>query len=56
MNFMNHLRAIREALPEDKPYLVNIILDGENAWEYYVDNGLPFITSLYQTLSESGSL
>lgn len=52
-DFMNHLRAIREALPEDKPYLVNIILDGENAWEYYVDNGLPFITALYQTLSES---
>jgi alpha-amylase/alpha-mannosidase (GH57 family) len=32
--------------------LVNIILDGENAWEYYPQDGLPFFRALYQRLSE----
>ena len=52
-DLIQRLKNIKKALPQDKPYLVTIILDGENAWEYYVDNGLPFITSLYQALCES---
>lgn len=31
---------------------VPIILDGENCWEYYKDNGLPFLTLLYRTISD----
>ncbi len=27
-----------------------VILDGENAWEYYPQNGLPFLQSLYERL------
>ncbi|HPU08152.1 MAG TPA: glycoside hydrolase family 57 protein [Candidatus Atribacteria bacterium] len=52
-DLIQRLKNIKKALPQGKPYLVTIILDGENAWEYYVDNGLPFITSLYQALCES---
>jgi len=30
---------------------VSIIMDGENAWEYYPENGKEFLTTLYQRLS-----
>jgi len=30
---------------------VPIILDGENAWEYYDGNGRPFLRDLYQRIS-----
>ncbi|MBZ5619964.1 MAG: glycoside hydrolase [Acidobacteriia bacterium] len=32
--------------------LVPIILDGENAWEYYDRNGRPFLRELYRRISE----
>ncbi|MFB3827632.1 MAG: glycoside hydrolase [Bryobacteraceae bacterium] len=32
--------------------LVPIILDGENAWEYYHENGRPFLRALYRRISE----
>jgi len=35
------------------PHLVSIILDGENAWEYYDNDGKAFLNALYKRLSES---
>jgi alpha-amylase/alpha-mannosidase (GH57 family) len=35
-----------------EPYLVSIILDGENCWESYPDYGDSFLHHLYQRLSE----
>jgi alpha-amylase/alpha-mannosidase (GH57 family) len=35
-----------------QPWLVTIALDGENCWEYYPQDGKPFLEALYQTLSE----
>jgi alpha-amylase/alpha-mannosidase (GH57 family) len=32
---------------------VSVILDGENAWEYYEGGGRPFLRALYQALSEA---
>jgi len=32
--------------------LVPVILDGENAWEYYESNGRPFLRALYRQISE----
>jgi alpha-amylase/alpha-mannosidase (GH57 family) len=32
--------------------LVPIVLDGENCWEYYPQNGRPFLRTLYRLLSE----
>lgn len=32
--------------------LVPIILDGENAWEYYEESGRPFLRELYRRISE----
>lgn len=38
-----------------KDPLISIILDGENAWEYYENNGKNFLSKLYSRLSnESG--
>jgi alpha-amylase/alpha-mannosidase (GH57 family) len=32
-------------------HVVTIILDGENAWEYYPHNGYPFLNHLYEKIS-----
>jgi len=36
--------------------LVPIILDGENAWEWYEANGRPFLRALYQRISDDPNL
>ena len=50
------LRRIREncagILRSGRDALVPIILDGENAWEYYSRNGRPFLRELYRRISE----
>ena len=33
--------------------VISIIMDGENAWEYYPENGYYFLSGLYQRLSEN---
>ena len=51
-NLIHHLESIAEACADEPNRIVSIILDGENAWEYYPENGYPFLTTLYQRLSE----
>ena len=50
------LHRIREncggILAGGRDALVPIILDGENAWEYYHRNGRPFLSELYRRISE----
>ncbi|MCC7352274.1 MAG: hypothetical protein IT330_00850, partial [Anaerolineae bacterium] len=47
-NLIHRLLTIRERLADpDRPYLVSIILDGENAWEHYERNGDVFLHVLY---------
>jgi len=44
--------AIHEMLKDDPdPYLVSIILDGENCWEHYEKNGETFLRALYEMIS-----
>jgi len=53
-DFVNSLLRIGNALPDDdRDYIVSVILDGENAWEFYKDNGKPFLTKLYRALLEN---
>jgi alpha-amylase/alpha-mannosidase (GH57 family) len=55
-DLMARLEAIRarlEAQGAQGPHLVSIILDGENAWEYYPNDGKAFLHALYRQLSES---
>jgi alpha-amylase/alpha-mannosidase (GH57 family) len=35
-----------------EPQTVSIILDGENCWEHYEQDGLPFLRTLYQGLND----
>ena len=54
------LRRIREncsgILHSGRDALVPIILDGENAWEYYDRNGRPFLRELYRRISDDGGM
>jgi hypothetical protein len=43
-------------LASGRDALVPIILDGENAWEYYHHNGRPFLRELYRRISEDQNL
>ncbi|MBI5484579.1 MAG: glycoside hydrolase [Deltaproteobacteria bacterium] len=36
--------------------VVPIILDGENAWEYYPDNAYDFLTGMYRAIAEAATL
>jgi len=43
------------ALPGENP-VVSVILDGENAWEYYPYNGYYFLNDLYEILENHASI
>lgn len=56
-DFIKRLNSIRDLLSKSKnPYLVPIILDGENAWEFYTNDGRNFLTYLYRALSDNSKL
>ena len=51
-DFIRHLENIVILLGEHSDqHVVSVILDGENAWEYYPDNGHHFLDALYSRLS-----
>ena len=53
-DLIGHLEAIARSRQHQKtshPWLVTIALDGENCWEFYAKDGLPFLESLYERLS-----
>ncbi len=59
-DLIGHLEAISRRLIErqgegtslQQPWLVTIALDGENCWEFYQRDGLPFLSELYERLSK----
>ena len=64
-DLLGHLTRIAKTLayrqPGDgdaleQPWLVTIALDGENCWEFYQQDGLPFLSYLYETLSDRKDL
>ena len=52
LHFVAQLEAIAQQAPEGETPLVSVILDGENAWEYYPYNGHHFLEDLYSALEE----
>ncbi len=48
--FVSHLKNIY--LSSGNSQIVSVILDGENAWEYYPNNALEFFNELYTLLGE----
>ena len=55
-NLIGHMENITQVCPDRNDCLISIILDGENAWEYYPENGYHFLQELYQALAEHPSL
>ncbi len=49
-DLIQHLENIADH--EKQVPLVSIVMDGENAWEYFPDNGYHFLSALYKRLSE----
>ncbi|HPO10553.1 MAG TPA: glycoside hydrolase family 57 protein, partial [bacterium] len=48
-DFLSRLHAIADR--QQSPSLIPVILDGENCWEYYPDDGLAFLDALYSRLT-----
>jgi len=56
-DFLNRIREnCRGLLGAGRDALVPIILDGENAWEYYDRNGRPFLRDLYRRIAEDSQM
>ncbi len=49
-NLVHRLEMILEHCAAENP-TVSIIMDGENAWEYYPENGREFLSTLYARLA-----
>jgi len=50
LHFVAQIEAIAGLATEGEKPLVSVILDGENAWEYYPYNGYHFLNDLYTAL------
>lgn len=55
-DLIQRLLNIRNSLSADSPHMVSIILDGENAWEHYKNDGRDFFLHLYEGLSHEKRL
>ncbi len=58
-DFVRRIHDIHDRLRAEGasgPNLVTVILDGENAWEYYENDGKEFLHGLYQRLSEDETI
>ncbi|MDH7498805.1 MAG: glycoside hydrolase family 57 protein [candidate division NC10 bacterium] len=58
-DLLRSLHQIKDSLrnlPGEGPFLVSIILDGENAWEYFQDDGNDFLSFLYEGLMSGEEL
>jgi len=55
-NLINHVEKIAGSCVTKDDAIVSIILDGENAWEYYPQNGYYFISTLYEQLARHPSV
>src|SRR5688572_22670240 len=49
-DFIEQIRSAAAHARGDRPALVTVILDGENCWEGYEDDGHPFLSALYERL------
>lgn len=51
-DFMKHLKNTSEAF-KGRDILVTLAMDGENAWEYFSNDGHDFLNALYKKISDS---
>jgi len=58
-DLINRLESIHDDFQNQGiagPHIVSVVLDGENAWEYYENDGKAFLNALYKKFSESEKL
>lgn len=53
-DLITKIRRIRDTLPNFGTFIIPIILDGENAWESYQNDGTEFLEALYEGLMKEG--
>lgn len=52
-HFVDQVASIVQQASEGETPIISVILDGENAWEYYPYNGFYFLDELYTALESS---
>lgn len=52
-DFFGRLEYLKKRTTDDHPFLVSVILDGENPWEHYRHNGIEFLKTLFRRLSST---
>ena len=55
-DFVARLKRIGEEHGGEGPAVVSVILDGENCWEHYADDGGPFLEALYGALESDPAI
>ncbi len=58
-DLVSRLEAVRTSLASSgntEPHIVTIVVDGENAWENYDNDGKEFLNTLYELLASSETL
>lgn len=55
-DFIHHLENIANACDQPKDSVISVIMDGENAWEYYPENAYYFLEQLYRRIGEHPQL
>ncbi len=55
-DFISRINNLKKYTKNGRPLLVTIILDGENAWEYYPHSGIDFLRKLYGVISDDADL
>ncbi|MBN2620008.1 hypothetical protein JXB22_02875 [candidate division WOR-3 bacterium] len=53
-DFIEKIQHIKSSLPAFDQFIIPVILDGENAWESFDNDGTVFLESLYEGLSTHG--
>lgn len=55
-DLMNHMVNIANASNDTKNTVISVIMDGENAWEYFPENAYHFLSTLYRKLIDHPQL
>ncbi|MDP8262115.1 MAG: glycoside hydrolase family 57 protein [Candidatus Ancaeobacter aquaticus] len=58
-DLISHITRISDYLNKNEQgtsHIVNVILDGENPWEYYPDGGKKFLTTLYEKITNNNHI
>ncbi|ACE85680.1 glycoside hydrolase family 57 protein [Cellvibrio japonicus] len=55
-DLINHMVNIANSANDPANTVISVIMDGENAWEYFPENAYHFLSTLYRSLSDHPQL